>query len=245
MISVALCDDQQVFLKWLHNAVSDCLRQIGIADAVVKDYSNPSDLLEAINSEDGVDIAILDVMMPDMDGMDIGAAIRRRHDSTALIFISSSLDYAIEAFSFNAVHYLPKPVKMQDLLEALQRAAEPLLSNERKMIMLNPRAGVFRNVDIHLIDYIESQGYRRIVHAGGEMIPELRKSLSEMGEELEKLSPGQFQRLHRWCIVNLDSIRYLSAESVCLRNGEKLPMRSRSFRAMRDSFFRWSFRSKE
>ena len=244
MITVAICDDQEVYLKWLKSEIVCCLEEVGFKDVEVLGFGNPHVFLDSLNSIGGVDVAVLDICMPGMSGTELANEIRARRDSTAIIFISSSKDYAVEAFALNAAHYITKPFRKSELKEALERAIQPIIVSASKKIMINLGNGVYRNIDITSIDYIESVGYRRVIHCGSEVLNEIRKSLSDILNELEVLSPGQFFRLHRWCLINLDAIKSISVERVQIRTGEELPMRSGVFRLLRESFFDWSFREK-
>ena len=245
MITVAICDDQNAFLKWMKVEVIACLDELGVNDTEILCFDNPHLFLDSINSRGGVDIAILDILMPGINGTELAKEIRTRHDGTAIIFISSSKDYAVEAFALNAIHYITKPFSRDELKGALERAVYPLLAVKPKKIHLNLGNGIYRNIDISSIDYIESVGYRRVVHAGHERLEEMRRALADFQEELQLLSPGQFFRLHRWCILNLDAVKAISVEKVLLRYGEEIPMRNGTFRILREKFFDWSFKEKE
>ncbi len=56
-----------------------------------------------------VDLALLDVNMPDMNGLELAGEIRRLHPQTAVIFITAFRQYALEAYAVHPSAYLLKP----------------------------------------------------------------------------------------------------------------------------------------
>ena len=108
MLRIAICDDQSESLRLIDRAVRSYIASLPDPAADISLYDEPERFLEALSSSGGWDVVILDVCMPGMNGMDVARRIRSRHDRTAIIFISFSSDYAVEAFSVNAVHYVLK-----------------------------------------------------------------------------------------------------------------------------------------
>ena len=81
------------------------------------------------------DVVLLDITMPDMDGLETARRLRALADPPAIIFTTAHEEFAIDAFAIEAVHYLLKPVLRGQLEEALLRvrqhrtkAAEPARS---------------------------------------------------------------------------------------------------------------------
>ena len=124
MVRVAICDDQQEYLAGVHDAVSSYFSRRPEFSVRISDFSSPTRFLEELGRSSGWDIVVLDICLPGILGTDIAKEIRRRHDRTEIIFISVSRDYAIEAFSLNAVHYVVKPFTDAQLEEAMDRAME-------------------------------------------------------------------------------------------------------------------------
>src|SRR5579871_2107468 len=71
------------------------------------------------------DIAMLDLHMPEVDGLSVVRLVRRRF-LPLVIFVTAFDEYAVKAFEVNAVDYLTKPVSETRLREALRRAGERL-----------------------------------------------------------------------------------------------------------------------
>lgn len=69
------------------------------------------------------DIAVLDIDLPDMTGLQLAARIRCLHPETKIIFLTGFQQYAVEAFKLRATGYLLKPVTEEELAEEIAYAA--------------------------------------------------------------------------------------------------------------------------
>src|SRR5690625_4002577 len=114
-MQVLVCDDEALarlrLVRWLE--ALDTVQQ-------VYEASNGAEAL-AICKDKAVDVALLDIRMPTMDGLETAAAIKEHQLPTKVIFCTAYDDHALEAFRVQAVDYVLKPVSRDDLLEALQR----------------------------------------------------------------------------------------------------------------------------
>jgi len=70
------------------------------------------------------DIVLLDIRMPGVDGLEVAEAISMLKSPPAIIFCTAYDEYAIKAFNYNAVGYLLKPVRKDDLFKALGQAKQ-------------------------------------------------------------------------------------------------------------------------
>ena len=92
-----------------------------------------NDAREALDSLDSkqVDLLLLDIEMPDMNGLDL---IRKLGNQRPLIiFTTAKKDYAVEAFELSVVDYLVKPITLPRLKQAVERAGEVLESNKEEV----------------------------------------------------------------------------------------------------------------
>ncbi|MCS3863236.1 DNA-binding LytR/AlgR family response regulator [Salinibacter ruber] len=76
--------------------------------------------VEAANTlrDEAVDLLPLDVEMPEMSGMEL---VKMMEDPPAVVLVTASEEYAVEAFELAAVDYLVKPVRYARFLEAINR----------------------------------------------------------------------------------------------------------------------------
>lgn len=155
-----------------------------------------------------VDIALVDIRMPRLDGIGLAQQLMARPGAPAIIFTTAYDEYAVRAFDLNAIDYLLKPVRASRLLTALnklprgtdaaalQRLAPGgrthLHSNERGRIQLIPLADI-----LYLraeLKYVTARTRER------EFL--IEESLSHLEEELGE----RFIRIHRNCLVARNAI---------------------------------------
>ncbi len=98
----------------------DTCREIGIKDDIVK-FNNPLDALSyaAINK---VDIAFLDIEMPVIKGIELAKRIKAVSKNVRIVFATGYGEYALDAFSADAVDYVMKPYDSAAIKRAFEKA---------------------------------------------------------------------------------------------------------------------------
>ena len=115
------------------------------------------DLVEKYESgKQKYDLLILDIYMKYMDGMDAAKRIRRYDRNAAIIFLTTTPDYAVESYEVRATDYLLKPVSEGRMVEALNHFLEEHYPKVRQsLLMISGSSG--RRIAYDDILYIESR----------------------------------------------------------------------------------------
>lgn len=196
---------------------------------VVGEAGNGREALDTVQSLHP-DVLLLDIAMPEMDGLEAAHHLARLAQPPAIIFCTAYDEHALSAFEAAAVDYLVKPVRAERLAGAIERArrfvatrpadAAPELPRNQPRSHLSARLrGSLRLIPIGEIAYLQAdEKYVVVHHARGEdLIEESLKSLeTEFGE--------RFLRIHRNCLVATDAVielrRGLDGQAhVVLRDG--------------------------
>lgn len=155
------------------------------------------------------DLVLCDIAMPDLNGLEVAAAIDRLDNPPAVIFVTAFDQYAVAAFDVAAVDYLLKPVSPDRLARALTRvrewrAAERAPSQKSKWIneFWVQNRGEMLRVDAAQVDLIEAERDYMRLHVGARswLIHQTIKSLEA------RMNPDQFLRIHRSKMVRRDGI---------------------------------------
>ena len=111
---ILLADDEMTFRE----NFSAVLREEGYT---VRDVPNGTEALSAIAAE-SFDVALLDIRMPDVDGIKVLCEIMQRHPETRVIMITAygSVEMAVEAIKLGACDYVMKPVMFDDILAKIR-----------------------------------------------------------------------------------------------------------------------------
>lgn len=157
-----------------------------------------------------IDLVLLDIRMPVMDGLETALHFARFDPAPAVVFCTAYEEHALAAFEAHAVDYLLKPVKRERLSAALERArkfvgvpAEPaqiiaaIASLKAKRNQLAARVrGELRLIPIADVLYLQADTKYVEVHSAKEMLL-IEDSLVQLEEEFGDL----FVRIHRNCLV--------------------------------------------
>jgi two-component system response regulator AlgR len=116
---VLIADDEAPARSRLRDLLDECRATFPLA--IVDEARNGREALAVVNREK-VDIVLLDIRMPEMDGMEAARHIAGMEEAPAIIFTTAFDSYAIKAFEVNAIDYLLKPIRLERLLAALNKS---------------------------------------------------------------------------------------------------------------------------
>lgn len=187
-------------------------------------FSDPSRLYQKISTGKLTDIYILDMLMPRRTGIDIGNLIRTSGCESVIIYITSSEDYALDAYSVHAVRYLLKPIDENRLFEALDYSFSYAKLRVDSLCLIKTKEGLLQR-PYSKIEYVENAGRKLEVHmTDGEIIKSLfiRKSFEEETQEIS--AQRSFLQIHKSFLVNLDYVKQLTPDSIIMESGKRLPV---------------------
>ena len=119
-LRIVIVDDEAPARSRLRELLADCGAELPLVVAGEAE-SGPA-AIELLAAE-GADIVLLDVRMPEMDGIEVAQHLQKLEQPPAVVFATAYDAYAIRAFEVHAVDYLLKPIRLARLKEALARAA--------------------------------------------------------------------------------------------------------------------------
>lgn len=117
-MNTILVDDEEISRTLLGNIVSDN-RQIELLDCFA---DGESALAYAKGSGETIDLAILDICMPGMNGIDLAEQLKRINPRMLILFETSYEEYAMEAFRMKAAGYIMKPYVRNEIAYAIESA---------------------------------------------------------------------------------------------------------------------------
>lgn len=189
-------------------------------------FTNPVEAAEHLRTNP-VDLLFLDVEMPVLSGLDL---LRTLQHPPLVVLITSSVNYAVEAFEQAVVDYLVKPVSYPRFLQASQKAldmAERAAAAGEAIETVAPDADyTFVKVDNKLVrinfddvHYVEALGdYVHVVTGQSKHIV-----YSTMKAVEEKFPASRFVRVHRSFIANFNRIQALEDSAVVVE-GKHIPV---------------------
>ena len=219
MIRIAICDDEQSMVQQNEEIVRNCLQNCGISFEIVT-YTQSNNLLCDI-AEDKFfyDLILSDIEMPEISGMELAGKIKDYLPNVKIIFITSHVEYAIDAYELSIFRYVPKDNRKERLETAVKDAAKliELEAGQEYTIQTNNRLERIKYKDIL---YIVRDGKNAEI-TSNQGVSKVRKSLHQVYEEL---NASEFIFIERGCIVNIIHIMKIHEGMVYLKNQETLPV---------------------
>ncbi|WP_067515511.1 LytR/AlgR family response regulator transcription factor [Endozoicomonas ascidiicola] len=180
---------------------------------------------EASNGRDAIDlctqlqpdIVLMDIRMPVMGGLEAAKYISNMERPPAIIFCTAYDSHALEAFDAQAVGYLLKPIRLEDLTMALQRASRlnrlqmawldvqlPEQQHEKEHIAAKTLRGIELVPLNDILYFMADNKYVTVHHRHGEVL------IDDPLKVLEEDHTHDFVRIHRNALVRRDAIESLS-----------------------------------
>jgi len=206
LLRTLIVDDETLARSRLRTLLADC-RAPGAE--VVAEASNGADAQAQLLTQD-LDLVLLDIHMPGIDGIELARSLRQRAAAPAVVFVTAYAAHAVTAFGLETVDYLTKPVRAERLQQALQKVERwlreqrgPLADVQQEVLLIQDR-GRTERVLLSEVLYLKSEfKYLTVRTAARSHIYD--GSLAEFEERY----PARFVRVHRNALVARHAIRAL------------------------------------
>ncbi len=241
LLRVVIVDDEEP----ARLAVRQDLAALG-GVTVVAECANGFEAVKVV-SENTVDVMLLDVQMPKLDGFDVLELVGK---DVPVIFITAYDEFALKAFDVHAVDYLLKPFARERLAAALDRARarrgqkrpDPAVVRaaarpgetrvDRIVIRDGPHVHV---IPVGKIDYAEAQDDYVAFHTAGTSL--LKEQT--LGDLEGQLDPRRFVRVHRSYILNIERLARVElyakdSRVAILTDGRKIPISRAGYQRLQE-----------
>jgi two-component system response regulator AlgR len=198
-MKILIVDDEQLARDRLARMLGDIE-----GCAVVGQAANGMQAVERCSALEP-DLVLMDIRMPGMDGLEAARHIVGMEAPPAVVFCTAYEEHAIDAFNVQAVGYLLKPVRRDDLVKVIgnasrtNRAQLAALASEEGARRTHISARTRRGLELVPVDdvlYFQAdQKYVTVRHPGGELL------IDDTLKELEDEFGERFIRVHRNALV--------------------------------------------
>ena len=224
--SIAVCDDIASDREEIVRLTEAYYREEGVAFRI-KDYESAASLLAAIEGGEKFHLLLLDVMMENLNGIELAAALRRQRDDTAIVFVSLNREMALLGYEVAAARYLSKPLNVEKLQEALAFCYQSF--HESREILVPTAKGGLRIVPQDIFFVEAGERGTRVFLPDEKIDTSLR-----MFEQEAMLPQKQFVLCHRAFLVNLAAVKYIRRYELELQNGMVVPISKHRFNFVKD-----------
>ena len=237
MLRIAICDDMPDELKRADGLLSKYACEHMQYEIKTNLFSSPLELLAHVLESGGFDVLLLDIYMPGIIGTEAARELRAMGDKCRIIFLTTSRDHAIDAFSLDAAHYLVKPYSEKEFFAALDKVMDQFTKKDEVYITVKSTDGV-RRIDLSRLVYSETDNHWQKLHLSDGSAISVRKSSTELFELLEEES--RFYKCGSTYIINMDYIIELSAKNIVFSTGAKIHVLSRKYTEFKKLYMDYS-----
>ena len=199
MIRIAVLDDDPMYIERIRQITETCMRQLEMRYEI-HDYETGQSVLDDLRKEIYYDLYLLDVQLPDMNGLEVAKRIRHRWSDPIVIYITNYVKYAVDAYELITYRYIPIEFLEEKLPKAYASMGDILRKQEkRRRTYVVERYAQKETILYRDIYYLKKdRKYVILVHKDGET--SVRKTMSEI---IEELGENEFLLIDRSYAVNI------------------------------------------
>ncbi len=232
-MKITICDDQNNELENIKQIVSEYAKTYPELLIEINCFSNPLDTLDDINKNGAPDIALLDICMPGIFGTEIAKEIQSKNgDNTDIIFLTTSSDFAVEAFAMHVNDYLTKPFSKERLTSTL----DTIIKKRQKRLFVPITCGKeIHRIDLYQVMYMESKNHSvEICLKTGKNL-KTRTALADIKNLLNDIDG--FIPVGASYIVNLRCVQSILQTGLIMINGQNIPVPRRIRNDVKEQYF--------
>lgn len=217
MLNIAICDDDALILSKVEELVGVFFRTHCI-EIKMQSYQLSENL--TYDLQDGLyyDLFLLDIEMPGIDGRELAKSIHNNMPAAKVIFITSHLEYAVEAYEFSIFRYIPKTA-IEEKLSAALNDFYKLYRLERNEFYTIQVKNYVEQLSYRDILYILKEGKYAVFHLANGRTNSVRKTLAQVFKEINK---DYFYFADRGCIVNLANVIGMNENGILFSDNQRL-----------------------
>ncbi|MEE1280778.1 MAG: LytTR family DNA-binding domain-containing protein [Acutalibacteraceae bacterium] len=226
-MNIGVCDDNLLDREIVSDLLEEYFNEKGIVYNIYN-YLSGADLIYDIQDGKSIDMIFLDIYIGNELGINIARKLREEINFNGqIVFLTSTVDFAIEGYEVDAIGYLLKPIAIEKLYMIMDKAIQKYNVG---IYRIKQRKNII-TIKFEDIIYVESSNSRCILHSNkGNYI--LYKRLNNIEAELRD---KRFLRCHQSYLVNMDYIKNANKQFE-LVNSEFVCIRQRSLKAIRQEY---------
>lgn len=238
---IALCDDDARYRAQLLELMGEYIAQNTDKDIIFSIYESAEELLNVVEKTGTFDLYVLDIIMNGMNGIDLGLKLRRMGHTDKIIYLTSSIEFALDAFKARAYHYILKPIKKDEFFSVLTETVNSVVSHRDKNIIVKTKES---SVKLTLDSILYAELCRRVIvyHLiNGKTIETItiRTPFSEAVQDL--LQDNRFILCGAGMVINLHHITSVENESILFKDTQKIYISKKNCREIRSAWYDFWF----
>ena len=231
-LNIAICDDDTNDIAIMKKNILQYTIESD-NNIVVSSYFSASDLLSDYKNH-LYQIVLLDIEMPDINGMELARHLRDMDDDLLIIFTTSYPEYMHESFEVQPFQFITKPVDYTAIYKLFNNIIKKLYRNSKSIVIIDTD-GEKNFVPLSDLLYISSMKENKL-HLRYQLTDRALISKGTLSEAEKRLSSHGFVSPSRGFLVNLHQIRSITSTRLLLNNGFELPISRRRSKELQNIY---------
>lgn len=233
-MKLLICDDSQINVDLVSFLVEIFEKNHNVE--FEKDIRTSGDFI--LTEKNSYDIAIVDVEMPGISGIELSQRLKEINPRTCIIILTAFENYLDYAMKIQVFRYLSKPLDKNRFFRNLEEAVEEYYNTNKKLTLKSNDSFVVVNTNDIL--YLERKvGGTTVVTVNGEL--EVREKLDECKTLINQ--PSAFVHSHNSIVVNLQNVVNFDKTNVTLQKNEtetvETYMSQRKYKEFKENFMKF------
>ena len=236
MLEIVICGGDTACNGLLNNLIEEYLLSNQV-DFRISIFICKNDLQKSMEKGFRFHIILLDILLPDANGIVLSRLIRRYDRDCIIILISITTEYAIHGYSVHAFDYLVKPLQKNTVIRTITDAADRCGVRLHNTITIRAK-GVAVSVKCSNIVFIESVKHYLKFHTinGGQY-----QTYGKLDEYEKALAACRsYLRCHQSFLINMDHVKDVSGRDFVMNDDTKIPMRKSCAAKIRRYYYRYN-----
>lgn len=230
---LAICEDEISQAKQI-TSILEVYRKENMPSLRWSTFQSGFSLLSAMDQGQVFDGILLDIYIPDMNGIDIARSIRTMNENVNIVFLTVSSDFAVESYQVDACDYVLKPVNQDKLFRILDKLVKRIIKEEQQGLMVKNTEGGMTKIICSQLMYVEAMGHHSILYNANGSSTKTVLSFSSLLAQFNVRE--EFIQIHRSYMVNLHYVHRIAKNKIILLNGTVLPLPKSRYGEVLDTF---------
>ena len=233
MVRFILCDDDKKQLELLQNFTQKWAKEHGLELELLA-FSSAINLLQQYIPRHE-DILVLDIIMPEMNGLELARKLRQANSDFSLIFLTSSRDFALSAYEVHPYGYLLKPTSYEDYSQLLDSLYQKLAQ-----YIIVKSGNETCSISIDELAWVEAVNRLVVFNLANGKKLEVRDTFNNITLKLGAYSC--FFKTHRSYIVNFKYVEHFNTKEISMRGSQLcIPLARGLDKEFKDKYFSFMF----
>lgn len=219
-LTIALCDDDTLMLKVIASTLKSTLLKLNVSTDIYM-FSSPQKLIDDLRFRQ-FDLFMLDIDMPEMDGLALGSILRNAGIVTPIIYLSAMEDRVYESFETRPFTFIRKSKFVDEISGVMKRFVESIDGSSLSRLVIQETNNRTISLELFRVLYFESEIKSQKVFLLNQPQPlHIRCTMNYLDDSLKEHG---FLRSHRSFLINCKYIQYIEHDKIYLTTGDTVPL---------------------